>query len=565
MDDSSLQTPDAKPSTLRLWPLLVILLLAVAGFATAAALGTWSEETESGIPWTVVYVTGALTFLALAGWLLLLSRMSAGPKWTIFGIGCLSVVLLFATLKFEFTGNLTPTVRPRWQVRSVVVDTKDAVDLKTGGPNDVPEFLGPGRRPVFPNIALDTDWKTHPPREVWRRPIGLGFGSFAVVGEYGVTQQQEGEDELVVCYEWRTGRPRWKHADRVSFTSSLGGDGPRATPTIDSGRVYSMGATGILNCLDGSNGQVIWRADTLKDNQARNQDWGISCSPLVVDNLVVVSAGLRGSALEAVQEPTRPSPAPSRDTPKSDPANKQRVQPHYALIAYDKITGKPVWRAGTDDASYCSPTLITLGGVRQIAIVNAGSVTGHDPKDGRLLWEFPWQRNMPTVSQVIALDDQRVFISKGYGAGCGVFRVTRDQAGKWTTEEVWTKSTMMRTKFTNAVIVGKQAYGLDDGFLQCIDLEKPRLRWTTRSHRQADYQHGQVLLVGDLLLVQSEQGDVALVAAKPDKFQELARFSPLSGRTWNYPVLVGNFLLTRNDREAVCYELPIKKIQGNKE
>ncbi|MCE9556214.1 MAG: PQQ-like beta-propeller repeat protein [Planctomycetes bacterium] len=540
MDDSSQHAPDAQPSTLRLWPLLVILLLAVAGLITAASLGTLAEDTESGVPWTVAYVTGALTFLALAGWLLLLSRMAAVPKWTIFGIGCLSVVLLFATLKLEFTGNLTPTVRPRswlqalWQSRNISVEKQDAVDLVTSGPNDVPEFLGPGRRPVFPNIALDTDWKAHPPREVWRRPIGLGFGSFAVVGDYGVTQQQEGSDELVVCYEWRTGRPRWKHADRASFASSLGGDGPRATPTIDGGRVYSMGATGILNCLDGSNGKVIWQTDTLKDNQARNQDWGISCSPLVVDNLVVVSAGL------------------------SDPALKQRSQPHYALIAYDKNTGKPVWRGGTDDASYCSPTLITLGGVRQIAIVNAGSVTGHDPKDGRVLWEFPWQRNMPTVSQVVALDDDRVFISKGYGAGCGVFRVTQDEPGKWAVEQVWTKATMMRTKFTNAVIVGKQAYGLDDGFLQCIDLEKPRLRWTTRSHRQADYRHGQVLLVGDLLLVQSEQGDVALVAAKPDKFQELARFSPLSGRTWNYPVMVGNFLLTRNDREAVCYELPVK-------
>jgi len=196
--------------------------------------------------------------------------------------------------------------------------------------------------------------------------------------------------------------------------------------------------------------------------------------------------------------------------------------------------------------------------VRQIVIANAGSVTGHDPASGDGLWEFPWQREMPTVSQVVPLDDERVFVSKGYGAGCGVRRITRDAAGKWSWADEWTKSSMMRTKFTNVVIVGDQAYGLDDGYLQCIDLKKPRIRWTTRGNRKANYQHGQVLLVGDLLLVQSEQGDVALVAAKPDKFQELARFSPLSGRTWNYPVLVGHFLLTRNDREAVCYELPHK-------
>jgi len=530
---------------LRLWPLAIIFVVALLGVAAALVLGAGTGDgTQSGVPWTIVFITAGVTFLALAGWLLLFSRMSARPKWILF-VGAIGVVAgLVATLRFDYTGNLTPSaIRLRSWARNlfgssrVVVESKDTVDLVATGPHDVPEFLGPGRRPVFTDVLLETDWKAHPPRELWRRPIGLGFGSFAVVGDFAVTLQQEGDEEAVVCYEWRTGEPRWKHAYPASFKSSLGGDGPRTTPTIEGGRVYSMGATGILNCLDGRDGKLIWRRDTLAENHAKNLDWGVSCSPLVVDNLVVVLAGLSGTS------------------------TAEREHPHYALIAYDKLTGEPVWRAGTDDASFSSPTLITLGGVRQIAIANAGTVTGHDPADGRVLWEFPWQRNMPTVSQVVALDGERVLMSKGYGAGSGVRRITRDEAGKWNVKDIWSKSTVMRTKFTNVVIVGEQAYGLDDGFLQCIDLDKPRVRWTTRRHREVNYQHGQVILVGDVLLVQSEQGDVALVAANPDKFEELCKFSPLSGRTWNYPVMVGNFLLTRNDREAVCYELPTRQSQ----
>src|SRR5690606_23604763 len=128
----------------------------------------------------------------------------------------LVVAALVATLKMDFRGNLTPTFRPRdwvialWGTARLVVEQQQPVNLLSGGPHDVPEFLGPGRRPVFADVLLETDWKTHPPRELWRRPIGLGFGSFAVVGDFAVTQQQEGGDELVVCYEWRTGKPRWK-------------------------------------------------------------------------------------------------------------------------------------------------------------------------------------------------------------------------------------------------------------------------------------------------------------------------------------------------------------------
>ncbi|MCE9547042.1 MAG: PQQ-like beta-propeller repeat protein, partial [Planctomycetia bacterium] len=314
-----------------------------------------------------------------------------------------------------------------------------------------------------------------------------------------------------------------------------GGAGPRATPTIDEGRVYALGATGLLNCLDGRTGKQLWQRDVRTENQAKNLEWGFSASPLIVGNLVVVSAGDKDNAIQ------------------------KRTAPHYTIIAYDKRTGQPVWRGGTDNASYCSPALATICGVRQIVIANAGSVTGHDITDGHVLWEFPWQREMPTVSQVVPLGNDLVFVSKGYNAGCGVRQISRDAGGKWSATDVWSKPTLMRTKFTNIVLRDNYAYGLNDGFLECIDVKKGARRWTTRNGRTADYEHGQVLLVGDLLLVQSEQGDVALVEASPKKFHEVTRFSAISGRTWNYPVLIGRYLLVRNDHEAACFELPAKE------
>ena len=183
-----------------------------------------------------------------------------------------------------------------------------AVPLPEGA---FPQFLGPDRSGILSGIPLRCDWDRSPPKTIWRQPIGLGWSAFAVSGQHAITQEQRREDELIVCYELQTGHALWAHTNRVRFSETLGGDGPRATPTLYKGRVYAMGATGILDCLEEATGKLIWSRDVLGENHLSNLSWGKSCSPLLAQDLVVVTGG------------------------------EQREK---TLLAYEAATGKPVWQ-----------------------------------------------------------------------------------------------------------------------------------------------------------------------------------------------------------------------------
>jgi outer membrane protein assembly factor BamB len=247
--------------------------------------------------------------------------------------------------------------------------------------------------------------------------------------------------------------------------------------------------------------------------------WGKSDSPLIVDDLVVVTLG------------------DSADAP---------------LAAYDRTTGRPVWRAGHDKPSYASPVLATLAGRRQVLAVNAESVSGHDPADGRLLWEYAWPGKMAKCSQPVVLDGDRVFISAGYGLGCAMLQITAIANGRFTATEVWHNRRALRTRFTNIVTRDGFAYGLDEGRLACVELATGTQRW-----QGGDYGHGQVPLVDDLLLITTESGDLVLAQASPAAPHELSRLKAVTGKTWNNAALAGRYLLVRNGQEAVCYEMPV--------
>ncbi len=393
-----------------------------------------------------------------------------------------------------------------------------AVDLSTTTAHDFPEFLGPGRRGVLPDAHLARDWDAHPPRLRWKIRVGNGWGGFAVVGDFAVTQEQRGDDECIVCYRLSDGALAWIHSDRARFATSMGGPGPRATPTIAGGRVFAVGATGLLNCLHGATGRALWSVNILDDNQAENISHGVCGSPLVVDDSVVVSP-TGGNGL--------------------------------SLAAYDRDTGRRRWQGGVHQASYSSPLLARLHGVPQILLFHSDGVTSHDPASGAILWDFPWTNGQKVnCSQPVPCADDRVLVSTAYGKGCALVRVTHSPDGAWRCETVWQNS-RMKTKFTSAVIHEGFVYGLDEGILECLDLGRGRQRW-----KDGRYGHGQVLLAGDLLLVQAENGSVALVAPNPRGLSELGRLPALEGKTWNTPALAGPLLLVRNDHEAACYELP---------
>jgi outer membrane protein assembly factor BamB len=394
-----------------------------------------------------------------------------------------------------------------------------AVPLPEGA---FPQFLGPDRSGILTGIPLRWDWDRSPPKAIWRQPIGLGWSAFAVSGQHAITQEQRREDELIVCYELQTGRALWAHTNRVRFSETLGGDGPRATPTLHKGCVYAMGATGILDCLEEATGKLIWSRDVLGENHLSNLTWGKSCSPLLAQDLVVVTGG------------------------------EQREK---TLLAYEAATGKSVWQAGRDRASYCSPLLASVCGQEQILMVNGHSVTGHDLRNGEILWEYPWPDEFAKATQPLVVDTNRVFIAAGYGVGCVMLNIERSAAGGWSATALW-KNRSLKPKFTNLVRRGHYVYGLDDGVLACVNLEQGNREW-----KEGRYGHGQILLVDDLLLIQAESGDVALVEISPQGPRERARFRALQGKTWNNPLLLRGLLLVRNDQEAACYRLPLNASQ----
>ncbi len=492
-----------------------------------------SNEVEGNWKAPITFFTLSITLLLLTAWLLLLSGFRIKTRLVLFAaeLFLITGATLFVkhTLKMQgsFSGSGVPRLVWKWTpdldagLKPLSSDgdlVVEKVDLTTTTPQDFPEFLGPGRRNHLTGVGLASDWSgAHAPRELWRQPIGLGWGSFAVVNGFAVTQEQRGDRELVTCLEAKTGRVRWQHANAARFSEGMGGDGPRATPTIRDGRVYVMGATGILECLDGATGHAIWSRNILTDTHVANLTWGKSCSPLVYDDVVVVSGG---------------------NGPPS-------------LAAYDRQTGLPRWTGGADKASYSSPARTEMGGKAQVLILNAGSVTGHDAANGTVLWTYLWPGDWPKAAQVVPLPDNRIFISSGYGLGCVMLAVTGGSDGKPLAIAPDWKSQHMKTEFTNVAVHNGFIYGLDDRLLACIDPANGKRRW-----RDGDYGHGQVLLVDDLIIVQAEGGTIALVAAKPDGFNELGSLTAFTSKSWNNPALSGHLLLVRNDREAIAYELP---------
>ncbi len=396
-----------------------------------------------------------------------------------------------------------------------------------GAIDEVPEFLGPGRDGIWARPAFGSDWSQRAPELLWRRPLGGGWSSFVVQGSKAYTQQQSGDDEQVLCLEVDTGRELWHHADpgtrlllerAENEGARMGGDGPRATPTLHDGRLYSMGGTGIVHCLDAETGTEVWSKHLIRELKAQPHKWGMANSPLVLaeESLVVFTGSDQAGA---------------------------------TLIACDLATGGTRWTCEGSGGTYSSPVLVELAGRRQIINVNQGDVAGIDPVDGKVLWTFSWPGMWPKVGQPIVLEGNRILVTASYGVGSFVFEVTGTGQG-FAAKQIW-KSTQLKTKFSSAAVLGDHAYGLDEGRLACISLADGKRVW-----KNEKFGFGQHLLFGDQLLVQTEPGEIVIGRIGPEGFRESGRIPALSSMTWNVPVVAGRILLARNDREASAWLLP---------
>ena len=450
-------------------------------------------------------------------WLLCFSRLRQRVKLISLAVATLSLFLVANLFEFKgFSGDLVPMFEWRWQetASSFGTDAGDIVPDLQWQTTDYPQFLGQNRNGVVTSIKLNLDWQADPPKLVWRRPVGAGWSGFAVVGDAAITQEQEDDWEKVVCYDLHTGEIRWSHQDQARYYTPPAGLGPRATPTISGNRVYTLGSTGILNCLDFETGEQLWTTNIFEENGADAPPWGISISPLVFGELVIVSAG--------------------------------------GAVAYHRETGEIAWIGHRTQSGYSSPFLTILADTEQIVIFNQGLITAHEPLSGRLLWKHPWPEQVECVSQPVPLPDDRLLVSAGYGAGAKLFQISRNPAGEFNVHIIW-ETIYLKAKFTNIIYYENYLYGLDDGIFACINPVDGKRQW-----KRGRYGHGQTLLISDVLLVLTESGEVVLVEPDPENHREHARFSALQGKTWNTPSLAGNYLLVRNNQEAACYELPIR-------
>jgi outer membrane protein assembly factor BamB len=472
-----------------------------------------------GMPWVLT---------AWTAWLVVSRNLSArGRRLGLVAVLCLTWGF-FPLVRWDgLTGEQgaelhwrwTPTaeeqyLRERAQAPRAEVAPGEALTLRAG---DWPGFRGPGRDGVVRGLQIATDWKESPPRPLWRQRVGPAWSSVAVVDGRLFTQEQRGESEAVVCLDAATGKEVWARLDAIRFWESISGAGPRATPAFAEGRLFALGATGILNCLDAATGERHWWRDIAADSGAKLPTWGFCSSPLVVGGVVTVFAGGDGPG---------------------------------GLLAYHTDSGEPAWTAPAGQVSYTSPQPAALGGREQVLFFSDRGLTAVDPGSGVVLWEHVVAiPGAPRSIQPHPVGPGQVLIASEADFGTALLDVTHD--GSWHAEQRWA-SRALKPSFNDFVVHEGHAYGFDGAAFTCIDLQTGQRRW-----RQRGYDHGQVLLLADqsLLLVVAEGGDAVLVKADPDKHQELGRFEAVRGKTWNHPAVAGGRLYVRNAEEMACYEL----------
>jgi outer membrane protein assembly factor BamB len=525
----------------------VIALILIAGLVFVGPMVVFRTGMDPGIPNIIVLLLGLLTWFAWILWALLFSRRSFLTRVVMslifLGIG-VGFLLLF-DLKLTGDVALSNWTLRRWGTpQKPVVATNSPVDPSLAAtPYDFPGFLGPDRSGIVRGVKLDSDWNANPPREIWRRAVGPAWSGVTMVGDRCFTMEQYGAQECVTCYAVASGVPLWVHENsrRHDDPMMMGKLGPRSTPTFANGRLYCQGATGTLMCLDAATGNLIWKheIEELVRSSAKNHKailggydytqedslaWGRATSPLVVDGLVVTAGG-------------------------GPPGG-----PFVSMIAFDCETGEERWRGGDEMIAYGSPTYAIVAGVPQIMLICESKAIGVRPIDGSLLWKVDWAGSSTADAnccQVTIVSDFHVLLTKGYSAGCKLISLESDGANV-TAREIEHNPRVLRTKFSKPVIRDGYVYGISDSFFECVRLDDLSSQWKER----VNIGTGQILLVDDKILIETEQGTLMLVQADPESYKPLATHPSIKGICWNTIGMQGTRVIVRSDEEMACFELP---------
>ncbi len=386
-------------------------------------------------------------------------------------------------------------------------------------------FRGQQRDSRQRGTVFTSDWESRPPKEQWRVPVGPGWSSFAVAGNLLYTQEQVSDRELISCYDAVTGRKIWTQGIESRFDDPLGGPGPRGTPTLAEGGVFSLGAQGWLSRVDPVSGELMWKKDLREVAECSPPMWGFCSSPLVVDGLVIVYAGGGNGK---------------------------------GLLAFNAADGELVWAVDAGRNSYASAQLATLAGQVRLLMLTGNGLSAHEVDSGRLLFDYEWKSGGYRSLQPQVIGGNKILLPSGMGTGTRLIQLDdEDDKGGWSATELWT-TLQFKPDFNDFVVFQGNLYGFDSGIFTCIDLETGERKW-----KGGRYGKGQVLLLEDsgLLLVAAEKGQLVLLEATPEARTELFKMDALDGRTWNHPVVVGDRLYLRNSSEAVAYQLPVSGIE----
>ena len=384
-----------------------------------------------------------------------------------------------------------------------------------------PSFRGSTRDGKLLGLTINEDWKASPPKLVWKTQIGPGWSSFSVAGDRLFTQEQRGEKEAVVCLDAKTGQAVWEYEYVSRFWESVAGAGPRATPTIADEGLFSLGANGILTCLNASTGVKIWERDIQVDSKQKPPMWGFASSPLVTEGLVIVHAG-------------------------------SGLKEDGVLLSYEVTTGEPRWSIPSGSHSYSSAQTAKLDGVSGVLMETNAGLQFVNALDGATIWQFDSPTQNYRTLQPLVLGNS-ILLANSLGEGTKRISATRE-GESWLVKEEWA-SRDMKPDFNDFVEHQGSLYGFDGNIFSSVDLATGKRQW-----KKGRYGNGQVLLLCDAgqLLVTSEQGELVLLKADASKTVELAKFQAIEGKTWNHSVLVGNRVFIRNAEEAACYELPTR-------
>ncbi len=381
---------------------------------------------------------------------------------------------------------------------------------------DWPQWLGPNRDAIVGAGGLSLPWGDNGPKELWRTPIGSGFSAISVAGGVAYTMESDDGTEYLIAFDPASGKKIWRFKTGSEFPDRMGGDGPRATPVIENGLVYTYSAYGQAFAVNASDGKLKWAADLVDLVGAKVPRWGFSTSPLIEGDLVILEAG-GGSG--------------------------------KSMVALNKNSGDIVWTAGTDRVGYSSPIAVTINGVRQIICFTGSKLVSLSPKDGSLYWEEEWRTSYDVNSATpMFIAPDKIFISSEYDVGAGLFQVSGNASGL-SSKRLW-KTRDMKNKMATSVLKDGHIFGFDGKTLRCIDVANAETKWRARG-----YGEGTLMIAGDYILALSDRGKLGLIEATTSAFNELGTVQALQGKCWTIPTLSNGILFLRNEREMVAYDL----------